>query len=70
MMLNFLVMVNIIINVYFSYLYDFRLVINSSSCDLVPSQQEIENMHRQIFGDIEDEDGLDRVLARVINLRG
>ena len=36
----------------------------------LPSQQEIENMHHQIFSDIDDEDGLDKVLARVVNLRG
>jgi len=37
--------------------------------DALPSQREIENMHRQIFCDFDDEDGLDKVLARLNNLR-
>ncbi|RIA92227.1 alpha and gamma adaptin binding protein p34-domain-containing protein [Glomus cerebriforme] len=37
--------------------------------DALPSQLEIENMHRQIFCDFDDEDGLDKVLTRLSNLR-
>jgi len=47
-------------------LYFFHAFINI----VLPSQQEIENMHRQIFGDFDDEDGLDKVFTRLNNLRG
>ncbi|CAI2168574.1 15199_t:CDS:2 [Funneliformis geosporum] len=38
--------------------------------DALPSQQEIENMHRKLFSDFDDEDGLDKVFTRLSNLRG
>ncbi|CAG8495235.1 5089_t:CDS:2 [Acaulospora morrowiae] len=37
--------------------------------DALPSQQEIESMHQHIFGDFDDEDGFDKVLARLNSLR-
>ncbi|CAG8490883.1 7768_t:CDS:2 [Acaulospora colombiana] len=38
--------------------------------DALPSREEIESMHHHIFGDFDDEDGLDKVLARLNDLRG
>ncbi|CAG8785134.1 8833_t:CDS:2, partial [Dentiscutata erythropus] len=37
--------------------------------DVLPSQKEIESMYNHIFGDFDDEDGLDKVLTRLNSLR-
>ncbi|CAB4413486.1 unnamed protein product [Rhizophagus irregularis] len=37
--------------------------------DALPSQREIESMYNQIFCDFDDEDGLDKVIVRLNNLR-
>ncbi|RIB15029.1 hypothetical protein C2G38_2039709 [Gigaspora rosea] len=37
--------------------------------DALPSQKELESMYNHIFGDFDDEDGLDKVLTRLNSLR-
>ncbi|CAG8822834.1 28081_t:CDS:2, partial [Racocetra persica] len=37
--------------------------------DGLPSQKEIESMYNHIFGDFDDEDGLDKVFTRLNSLR-
>ncbi|CAJ0901382.1 3471_t:CDS:2 [Entrophospora sp. SA101] len=34
------------------------------------NQEEVELMYDQIFGDFDEEDGLDKVLSKLNNLRG
>nr|CAG8482844.1 9058_t:CDS:2 [Entrophospora candida] len=38
--------------------------------DSMVNQEEVELMYDQIFGDFEEEDGLDKVLSKLNNLRG